>query len=73
MWPTTETFKYFPYFNEVSYAEKLMGESQLILLMAIGRLFFSDAYEYYYGDHRSEGQELLREYCQMKTHLRDCS
>ena len=29
-----------------------------------------DAYEYYYGDHRCEGEELLREYCKMKTHLK---
>jgi len=53
VWPTTQTFKYFPYFKQLSYAEKLM-----------------DAYEYYYGDHRCEGEELLREYCKMKTHLK---
>ena len=33
-------------------------------------LLIADAYEYYYGEHRAEGQQLIREYCQMKTHLR---
>ena len=30
----------------------------------------ADSYEYYYGEHREEGQDLIREYCEMKTHLR---
>ena len=34
------------------------------------RPVLADAFEYYYGDHRAEGQDLIREYCQMKTHLR---
>jgi len=29
-----------------------------------------DAYEYYYGDHREEGHELINQYCDMKTHLK---
>jgi len=53
LWPTSETFKYFPYLQEVLYCEKLM-----------------DAYEFYYGDHREEGQELVNEYCEMKIHLK---
>jgi len=53
VWPTQDTYRYFPYLDQVDYSEKLM-----------------DAYEYYYGEHRAEGQQLIREYCQMKTHLR---
>lgn len=30
----------------------------------------ADAYEYYYGDHREEGQELLNTYCSVKAHQR---
>ena len=33
-------------------------------------MYLADAYEYYYGEHREEGQELIREYCEIKTHLR---
>ena len=33
-------------------------------------IYLADAYEYYYGEHREEGQELIREYCEIKTHLR---
>ena len=33
-------------------------------------IYLVDAYEYYYGEHREEGQELIREYCEIKTHLR---
>ena len=40
----------------------LRRQSQLIYL--------ADAYEYYYGEHREEGQDLVREYCEIKTHLR---
>jgi len=29
-----------------------------------------DAYEYYYGDHREEGHELINQYCEIKTHLK---
>jgi len=29
-----------------------------------------DAFEYYYGDHREEGHDLIKTYCEMKTHLR---
>jgi len=53
IWPTSETFKYFPYMDQLSYCEKLM-----------------DAYEYYYGDHRDEGQELINQYTDMKHHLK---
>jgi len=53
LWPTSETFEYFPYLQETSYCEKLM-----------------DAYEYYYGDHREEGHELINQYCEIKTHLK---
>jgi len=53
VWPTSETHKYFPYLEEISYGEKIM-----------------DAYEYYYGDHREEGHDLIREYCGSKTHFR---
>ena len=31
---------------------------------------FSDAHEYYYGDHREEGHELINQYCDMKTHIK---
>ena len=33
-------------------------------------IMFLDAYEYYYGDHREEGHDLIREYCGSKTHFR---
>ena len=33
-------------------------------------VLFSDAFEYYYGDHREEGHDLIKTYCEMKTHLR---
>jgi len=26
LWPTSETFEYFPYLEETSYCEKLMGK-----------------------------------------------
>ena len=28
------------------------------------------AFEYFYGDHRAEGHDLIRQYCDMKTHLK---
>ena len=31
---------------------------------------FSDAYEYYYADHRGEGVEYVGEYCDEKIHLK---
>ena len=31
---------------------------------------FSDAYEYYYADHRGEGVEYVSEYCDEKVHLK---
>ena len=33
VWPTTQTFKYFPYFKQLSYAEKLMGKKFSINLI----------------------------------------
>ena len=33
-------------------------------------IFFPDAYEYYYADHRGEGVEYVAEYCEEKSHLK---
>ena len=47
-----------------------MGKQLRINLFFCFNTDFSDAYEYYYGDHRDEGRELINQYCDMKTHLR---
>ena len=43
---------------------------QRMQIMRTSSTMFSDAYEYYYGDHREEGHDLIREYCGSKTHFR---
>ena len=62
VWPTSETYKYFKFLDEVSYGEKLMGELHVIYVLSglNKHLLFLDAYEYYYGEYRNEGQELIR-------------
>ena len=39
-------------------------------LIIISHLICPDAYEFYYSEHREEGVEYLREYCQDKVHLK---
>ena len=56
--------KYICVFNEKQTLYILTVQSQTVLIYLV------DAYEYYYGEHREEGQELIREYCEIKTHLR---
>ena len=41
-----------------------------IISIIITRWYFSDAYEYFYADHRGEGVEYVSEYCEEKTHLK---
>jgi len=70
IWPTSETFEYFPYLDEISYCEKLMGKHARNNTFLLVKHCFADAFEYYYGDHRDEGRELINQYCDMKTHLK---
>ena len=59
---TLENIFVFSTKNKLYMWPVLRRQSQLIYL--------ADAYEYYYGEHREEGQDLVREYCEIKTHLR---
>ena len=71
VWPTPETFKYFQYLTEVSYGEKLMGEKKKFVNDFVRFLLsnISDAFEYFYGEHRTEGMYLYLALPLMQTKM----